>query len=66
MPRISSINWGLCVPHACSAKDVELGVQQLIANPLAELGMEIEVEVKKEMCQTSEDNVIPISSIIVG
>ncbi|GLV41432.1 drop dead [Carabus blaptoides fortunei] len=66
VPRISSINWGLCVPHACSFRDVELGVQQLIADPLSQLGMNIEVEVKREMCQTNSDKVIPISSIIVG
>lgn len=65
---MSNINWALCVPSACDAEDVELGVQELIAEPLSNLGLEIQVQVRKEMCQEKSESIfsIPKSTAYVG
>ncbi|XP_059483619.1 nose resistant to fluoxetine protein 6 isoform X2 [Neocloeon triangulifer] len=36
IPRYSTINWGICVPSTCSAKDIEQGLKKALA-PLSDV-----------------------------
>ncbi|XP_056642944.1 O-acyltransferase like protein [Diorhabda sublineata] len=51
VPRFSSINWALCVPDSCTAKDVELGLKKTVQNILNGTEFEIRYEVDPSMCQ---------------
>ncbi|KAJ1519579.1 hypothetical protein ONE63_004854 [Megalurothrips usitatus] len=51
VPRFSTINWGVCVPAACSARDVALQVEAWAAATTAGTGLALRVRVDEDMCQ---------------
>ncbi|XP_016953026.1 O-acyltransferase like protein [Drosophila biarmipes] len=54
VPRYSLINWGLCVPSGCSARDVEYSVAEFLANQTAATGITFNVRVEPQMCQVRD------------
>lgn len=56
VPRSSEIRWGLCVPSACTANDVELAYSEFIKSICNGSEIEFEVEVKSNQCQTHGDD----------
>ncbi|KAK4880106.1 hypothetical protein RN001_008252 [Aquatica leii] len=64
VPRFSSINWALCVPSSCNAKDVELGVRSIIDDIVNGTNLQVEVAVDPIMCQTGEIKEISIATYV--
>ncbi|KAH8420160.1 hypothetical protein KR009_006411, partial [Drosophila setifemur] len=54
VPRYSLINWGLCVPSGCSARDVEYSVAEYLANQTRSTGISFNVRVEPQMCQVRD------------
>ncbi|XP_002025449.2 uncharacterized protein LOC6600394 [Drosophila persimilis] len=54
VPRYSLINWGLCVPSGCSARDVEYTVAEYLSNQTAATGISFNVRVEQQMCQVRD------------
>ncbi|KAH8331979.1 hypothetical protein KR067_006582 [Drosophila pandora] len=54
VPRYSLINWGICVPSGCSARDVEYTVAEYLANQTASTGITFNVRVEPQMCQVRD------------
>jgi len=54
VPRDSLINWGLCVPSGCSARDVEYSVAEFLVNQTAATGITFNVRVEPQMCQVRD------------
>ncbi|KAH8289379.1 hypothetical protein KR054_004399 [Drosophila jambulina] len=54
VPRYSLINWGLCVPSGCSARDVEYSVAEYLSNQTASTGISFNVRVEPQMCQVRD------------
>ncbi|XP_071452991.1 nose resistant to fluoxetine protein 6-like [Hetaerina americana] len=54
LPRFSSINWAFCIPSSCSAKDLEIAVQDAIDTYSAGYGIRLSVSVNPEMCYTKD------------
>ncbi|KMZ09816.1 uncharacterized protein LOC6740135 [Drosophila simulans] len=54
VPRYSLINWGLCVPSGCSARDVEYSVAEYLGNQTASTGITFNVRVEPQMCQVRD------------
>ncbi|XP_046395284.1 nose resistant to fluoxetine protein 6-like [Ischnura elegans] len=52
LPRLSSINWGFCVPSSCSAKDLEVSVNDVVDNYVSGFDLKLSVTVNPEMCYT--------------
>lgn len=54
VPRFSSINWGMCTPSQCTAKDVELGFRKTVDAILGPTDLEYKMEVDAHMCTSSK------------
>ncbi|PSN56454.1 hypothetical protein C0J52_08360 [Blattella germanica] len=68
VPCFSSIHWALCIPAACTAKDVEIALSDLLQKHTENTGISLKVRVAPEMCQVQADGWfnIPASTLIVG
>nr|XP_023016320.1 nose resistant to fluoxetine protein 6 [Leptinotarsa decemlineata] len=64
VPRFSSINWALCVPSACSPREVELGLRRTVNRILEGTEIQIRYEVDPAMCQKKVEFKIPLSTYI--
>ncbi|XP_018563221.1 nose resistant to fluoxetine protein 6-like [Anoplophora glabripennis] len=64
VPRFSSINWALCVPNACSTKDVELGLKKTMDNLIKNTELKVRYEVDPAMCQRPTQTDMPLSTYI--
>jgi len=54
LPRYSTINWGICVPASCTAKDVENGLKEVL-QPLSSVPeFSLALQVDDEMMYTNE------------
>ncbi|XP_015434936.1 PREDICTED: nose resistant to fluoxetine protein 6-like [Dufourea novaeangliae] len=51
VPRFSIINWGVCTPATCTAKDVETAVRDVLTRYTSQTGIKVTVKVNEEMCQ---------------
>lgn len=65
VPRFSSINWAICVPSACTAQDVKMGLRETLDGILDGTELSVQVEVDPGMCQRSNIGSLPRSTIIV-
>ncbi|XP_023032742.1 nose resistant to fluoxetine protein 6 [Drosophila willistoni] len=54
VPRYSLINWGICVPAGCTARDVEYSVAEYLNNQTAFTGISFNVRVEPQMCQSKD------------
>ncbi|XP_078033532.1 nose resistant to fluoxetine protein 6 [Augochlora pura] len=54
VPRFNIINWGICAPAACSPKDVETSVRDILESYTLQSNINITVKVNKEMCQVKD------------
>ncbi|XP_052120476.1 nose resistant to fluoxetine protein 6-like [Frankliniella occidentalis] len=65
VPRFSTINWGVCVPAACSAQDVALQVEAWSRAVTEGTGIALRVRVDQDMCQVYRPwTSMPTSSIL--
>lgn len=65
VPRFSTINWGVCVPASCSARDVALQVDAWSRAATAGTGIALRVRVDDDMCQVHRPySSMPTSSIM--
>lgn len=55
VPRYSLINWGICVPHACSYQDVEYTVKEYLSNLTSSTGITFQVRVEPKLCQVRDN-----------
>jgi hypothetical protein len=54
IPRYSTINWGICVPSSCSAKDVENGLREAL-QPLSSIPeFKLALQVDEAMMYTKQ------------
>jgi len=66
LPRFSAIHWALCVPASCNASDVQVALSDILQRNTEDTGMDFEVRVTDDMCQTENDRIhLPNSTIIV-
>lgn len=63
MPRFSSIKWGLCLPSACSPKDVEIGILHGLNDVVKYTGLRVQVRVEPGMCHKGNRE-IPFWTIV--
>ncbi|XP_060661802.1 nose resistant to fluoxetine protein 6 [Drosophila nasuta] len=54
VPRYSLVNWGICVPSGCTARDVEYSVAEYLRNQTASTGITFNVRVEPQMCQVRD------------
>ncbi|XP_063217541.1 O-acyltransferase like protein-like [Bacillus rossius redtenbacheri] len=66
VPRYSTIHWALCVPHSCSAADVQASLEDLLQRHTRSTGVTFRARVDPEMCQVARGWDLPWSSIVVG
>ncbi|EFA04173.1 O-acyltransferase like protein [Tribolium castaneum] len=66
VPRFSSVNWALCVPSACSSADVQLALRTKINTISKNTDLAVRVLVEPDMCQSSQKEPLPTSTIIVS
>lgn len=64
VPRFSSINWALCVPSSCTARDVEVGLKKTVRGILDGTEIEVRYEVSPAMCQSVKSKHVPKSTWI--
>ncbi|XP_060519002.1 O-acyltransferase like protein-like [Cylas formicarius] len=64
VPKFSTINWALCVPHTCTPRDVELGLGAFFADLMGATELDVRYEVNPGMCRTSHQRTIPTSTLI--
>uniref|UniRef100_W8BUT3 Nose resistant to fluoxetine protein 6 n=1 Tax=Ceratitis capitata TaxID=7213 RepID=W8BUT3_CERCA len=55
VPRYSLINWGICVPDACSHQDVEYTVKEYLRNMTSSTGILFQVRVEPKLCQVRDN-----------
>ncbi|XP_054728013.1 nose resistant to fluoxetine protein 6 [Anastrepha obliqua] len=55
VPRYSLINWGICVPNACTYQDVEYTVNEYLSNMTSSTGISFQVRVEPKMCQVRDN-----------
>uniref|UniRef100_A0A034VQ95 nose resistant to fluoxetine protein 6 n=1 Tax=Bactrocera dorsalis TaxID=27457 RepID=A0A034VQ95_BACDO len=55
VPRYSLINWGICVPDACSYQDVEYTVKEYLNNLTTSTGISFQVRVEPKLCQVRDN-----------
>ncbi|XP_067638010.1 nose resistant to fluoxetine protein 6 isoform X2 [Eurosta solidaginis] len=55
VPRYSLINWGICVPNACTHQDVEYTVKEYLNNATQSTGISFQVRVEPKMCQVRDN-----------
>ncbi|GLH00858.1 uncharacterized protein GBIM_07125 [Gryllus bimaculatus] len=53
IPRISAVQWGLCVPAGCSADDVRAALDHRLQPLAAAAGLRLAVRVAPDDCQTT-------------
>ncbi|KAJ3653264.1 hypothetical protein Zmor_012524 [Zophobas morio] len=63
IPRFSSINWALCIPNACTPRDVELGLTTTVEQIVKNTDLRFKVLVRPEMCHKSHRSPVPTSTI---
>ncbi|XP_053696128.1 O-acyltransferase like protein-like [Sabethes cyaneus] len=51
VPRFSTINWALCVPSACSAKDIQHSLTEFLQDASEGTGIQLDVSVEPELCE---------------
>lgn len=52
-PRYSIANWGICLPHACSAHVVHSIIETSL-RPYNSTGIEFHIDVRDEHCTTKQ------------
>ncbi|XP_076750177.1 nose resistant to fluoxetine protein 6 isoform X2 [Xylocopa sonorina] len=66
VPRFSIINWGVCTPAACSYKDVETSIHDILTRYTSQTGLKVTVKVNKEMCQVKREEPVPKETMFVS
>ena len=66
LPRLSTINWALCVPSGCSAKDIKNVINHQLIMGFNAFDLEIETRLDEDMCQVKQtiQNSITKSTIL--
>lgn len=57
VPRLSIINYALCVPSTCTNIDVENSVNEYLKEFISDTGIEYQLRVEDRMCQVKEEKV---------
>ncbi|OXU18191.1 hypothetical protein TSAR_005433 [Trichomalopsis sarcophagae] len=52
--KIDELHWGICVPDACTNKDVEEVIETIIANTLARTNFEVKTTIPADACYKNE------------
>lgn len=55
VPRFSTINFGVCVPSACTNSDVEIALRHYVDSFTNGTGVQMRTRVESEMCYVSDD-----------
>lgn len=57
MPRLSIINYALCVPSTCTNVDVQNSVNEYLKEFVSETAIQYELRVEDRMCQVKKETV---------
>lgn len=58
VPRLSMINFGVCVPSTCSHTDVQQSLTEYMEDFTAETPVQFELRVDSEMCYVKQANAL--------
>ncbi|XP_055522358.1 nose resistant to fluoxetine protein 6 [Wyeomyia smithii] len=51
VPRFSTINWALCVPAACTPRDIQHSLGEFLRDTADGTGVQLDVSVESELCE---------------
>ncbi|XP_017782884.1 PREDICTED: nose resistant to fluoxetine protein 6-like [Nicrophorus vespilloides] len=54
VPKFSSVNWALCVPHTCTTRDVDIGFRNVVQQIFAGTDFEYKTEMDPQMCSSAK------------
>ncbi|XP_039438292.1 nose resistant to fluoxetine protein 6 isoform X1 [Culex pipiens pallens] len=54
VPRFSTINWGLCVPAACTPQDVQHSLAEFLRDSTEGTGLRLDVLIEPELCEVRD------------
>jgi len=54
IPKFTTINWALCLPAACSAKDAEHALENALKDYNETVGIKFAVNVDPNMCYVKQ------------
>lgn len=52
--KIDELHWGICVPDACTNKDVEEVIETIIVNTLSRTNFEVKTTIPADLCYKNE------------
>lgn len=58
VPRLSFVNYALCVPSSCSNIDVENSVNEYLKDFVSDLPIQYQLRVEEQMCHVKKESVI--------
>lgn len=54
IPKFTTMNWALCLPAACSAKDAERALENALSDYNTTVGIKFTVDVDPDMCYVKQ------------
>lgn len=54
IPKFTTVNWALCLPAACSAKDAERALESALEDYNGTVGIKFTVDVDPNMCYVKQ------------
>ncbi|GJQ67617.1 hypothetical protein Trydic_g8420 [Trypoxylus dichotomus] len=64
VPRFSSIQWAVCVPDACTPKDVDVGIKEVLKHIFNGTGIQYNTLLDSTLCSTGKQEDRPVSTIL--